>query len=320
MLGTANGADPRFVYPESDSGDGWKSPYCKVDPSNEDSGKKQSPPNEPVVVPATGADAGKPTKEYTFAAKDDEDRKWSIVSLFDGEGETLKRYTARVGLKGELDSALLKSHQLTIGKETYYYLWTYLHVGGEHLIAANAKGDAELQILFQAEGAADKKVSVAVPFKKKAGSAEFDFLNDMTNTIETKVHESNVAVEIDQKADEYAKLDIKDLMEKNILKKDLVFYEGSLTSPNCAASDWLVLKTPIEISEAQFTILKSFIGVKDSYAGNVRDPKMWEQAPKFLNATISAPSSGSNAGYSQSPKTAAIVAGSLLAMTAVAAF
>jgi len=252
-----------------------------------------------------------------------DDFKWTVRSSWKGDCEKespadCKRATVEVRCK---DCKKELSHSVTDNNVAYIYGVSELHVPGEHKIGG-AIPDAELQIRFKSTD--DKWLAIVVGFKSDNAGAEDEFLAKVVTTLakqgtsEAGKGSAEVTVGKKDAEDDFAKLNAYNLLKK-AMEKDVIIYDGSETHPECLAQKMVVVPEVIKIPAAQARMLSDFVGVKtDAYAGNARGAQ-GTNVPTLRKAKLTKPKSGGNAGAIQSPRIPFVVAGSLLAATAVAA-
>jgi len=303
----------------------------------------KSPVKDKIEVPKDAVDDK--AIEVTIATAYDDKFSWTCSSVVAGDcslqrqnKSECKRATAVV-TSGDLK----KSHSVTKDGKTYYYEGSELHVDAEHTWGDPAV--AELQIQFATDDA--KRLAFVVGFKKAASGTEHKFLKtlmDKTSTSTGTTTSSGTttytagtvqAVVKKSDADAFKALDVGEILEKfiEVGKGEGVSYEGTETHPACRAQTLVVLEKLMEIPKAQVKELKLFMGVangpSDWTDGNARKEKTQRllaadagttpAAPVLKKVAVAKAKKGGNAAAAQSPKVAFVVAGSLLAVTAVAA-
>ncbi len=136
---------------------------------------------------------------------------------------------------------------LGIGEDRYALVQFHYHTPSEHVVDGVAC-EAEIHLVHGGERTAVLGLFVEV-------GDENAFINTLTPHLPG--HE---------RAGEPVTLDLTDLLPDNL---DYFTYDGSLTTPPCDEGlRWIMLKTPVTVSDEQLALLKSFFP-----DGNARPPQ-----------------------------------------------
>ena len=128
---------------------------------------------------------------------------------------------------------------LAIGEDRYELAQLHFHTPSEHVVDGVAR-EAEIHLVH-----ADAADSLAVLGILVEMGEENAFLNTLTPYLPGQ-----------DSAGTPVTLDLTDLLPENL---DYFTYDGSLTTPPCDQGlRWIVLKTPVTVSEAQLMLLRSY--------------------------------------------------------------
>ena len=141
----------------------------------------------------------------------------------------------------------IRGGTLAIGDDRYDLVQFHYHTPSEHVVDGVAR-EAEIHLVHAGETTAVLGLFVEV-------GAENAFVKTLTPHLPG--HE---------RAGEPVALDLSDLLPGNL---DYFTYDGSLTTPPCDEGlRWIMLKTPVTVSDEQLALLKSFFP-----GGNARPPQ-----------------------------------------------
>jgi carbonic anhydrase len=137
---------------------------------------------------------------------------------------------------------------LTVDGETYELLQFHFHVPSEHTVKGQFY-DMELHLVHKNKR---NELAVVGVFMKKGQPNKI--IQVLWNNLPAELNKENVVSEISVNA-------------SGLLPKDRSYYNyfGSLTTPPCSEGvNWIVLKTPIEVSEEQVEKFRSVMGFNNN--------------------------------------------------------
>jgi len=239
-----------YQYPDNESSD-WGVETCK--PKTQQS---------PVKFKAPAKEAKTTKVEFNGNFDGAVNNKW-VVGFRKKSAVAISQANPVVEAYLEAINLNKENMKLTIEETDHYFKGVYLHGVAEHQFHDEAKARAaEAQFVFEAKEDKDGKTSakssiLSVTFKDGGKEAKKNaWLDNMLKQISDMDKEAKNSTEkysrILKKKETFNGLNISNVLVNSALNDaTLMSYNGTFTTPKCAAATWYVFNDAIEISADQ---------------------------------------------------------------------